>query len=318
MESKPSVGTKEKKVAIVTGGNRGLGLGTATKIAAEGYHVIIACRDVRAGNEAADAIRRDVPKANVEAMRLDLASLASVREFAEAYRARGLPLHLLVNNAGLIAFEKAEKSTDGYEMQFATNHLGHFLLTTLLEDVLVRSAPARVVVVSSQMHKPKFGPGKGPDFRWENVDAHEYYEAMTFYRNSKLANMWFTYALSRRLADKGVTVNALCPGFVPATGVAAAKGFNWFLFRFVFPLMPQSRTIDVATTHMAWVATSPALEGVTGKFYTDSKEITSSEESLEVSKQERLWTESLAMIARAAKPIAVDAKAKNSEAVRPS
>lgn len=279
----------QKQVAIVTGGNRGLGLATAKKLAARGFHVVLTARDERAGAAAVDEIRRDVPGARLDAMTLDLASLASVRSFAAAFRARRLPLHLLVENAGLIAAERLERSADGLEIQFATNHLGHFLLTRLLEDLLVASAPARVVVVSSSMHIPGSGPGKGPDFDYENLDASKSYDPMVFYRNSKLANVWFAYALARRLEGRGVTVNALCPGFVPATGVDRAQGLQRLLFRFVFPWLPQARTVEQAATHMTWVATAPELEGVTGKFLVDRAARPSSEESYDVAKQERLW-----------------------------
>jgi NAD(P)-dependent dehydrogenase (short-subunit alcohol dehydrogenase family) len=279
----------EKKVAIVTGGNRGLGLATAKKLARSGYHVVLAARDEAATAAAADELRREIPGAEADAMRLDLSSLASVRAFADAFRARGLPLHLLLNNAGLIGRDQLQKSGDGLEIQLATNHLGHFLLTRLLEDILVRSAPARVVVVASQVHAPGNGPGKGPDFDYDNLDGSKYYDSMVFYRNSKLANVWFTYALARRLEGKGVTVNALCPGFVPETGATNAKGMQRFLMRFVFPLMPFARSVERASTHMTWVATAPELANVTAKFFVDQKEHPSSPESHDVAKQERLW-----------------------------
>ena len=294
MGSTYELGTR--RVAVVTGGNRGLGLATAKKLAMEGFHVVIAARDPISGGAAADAIRRELPGASAESMALDLSSLASVRDFAAAYRGRGLPLHLLVNNAGLIAFERLEKSAEGFELQFATNHLGHFLLTMLLEPVLRASAPARVVVVSSQMHMPGFGPGRGPDFRYDNLDGRQSYDAMVAYRNSKLANMWFAYALARRLEGSGVTVNALCPGFVPETGAASAHGVQRLMFRYVFPLLPQARTVDQASTHMAWVATAPELASVSGRFFVDRAERRSSDESYDVEEQERLWRYSEAAV----------------------
>lgn len=279
----------ERRVALVTGANRGLGLATATKLAAAGFRVVMTARSASSLEEAARTVKAAVPDAQLDTMTLDLASPRSVRAFAAAYRERGWPIHLLLENAGLMAFGDLQKSEDGYEMQFATNHLGHFLLTAELEDVLVRSAPARVVVVSSTMHIPGEGPGKGPDFDYENLKAEKYWDAMSFYRNSKLANVWFAYALSKRLAGKGVTVNALCPGFVPATSQDRAKGFQGFLFRWVFPHLPNARTVDVATGNIAWVCTAPELASVTGKFFADRKERRSSDESYDVEKQERLW-----------------------------
>lgn len=278
----------DRKVALVTGGGRGLGLATAKKLGVTGYHVVVTARDLASGEATAAAIR--AAGGNAEAMRLDLASSPSVRAFARAYREKGLPLHLLHLNAGLMAFRSTiERNEDGLEMQFATNHLGHFLLERELEDILIRSAPSRVVVVSSTMHIPGQGPGKGPDFDYDNLRGEKYYDAMAFYRNSKLANVWFAYELARRLTGKGVTVNALCPGFVPETGVVSVKGFQRFLFKYVFPLMPNARTVEQAVDHITWVATAPELEGVTGKFFADKTERPSSEESYDVAKQKKLW-----------------------------
>ncbi len=279
---------KNQKVALVTGGNRGLGLVTAKKLGAAGYHVVVTARDLASGEAVADAIV--AAGGSAQAMRLDLSSPPSIRAFAKAYRETGLPIHLLHLNAGLMAFAKEiETNEAGFEKQFATNHLGHFLLERELEDVVVRSAPARIVVVSSTMHIPGQGPGKGPDFDFGNLRGEKYYDAMTFYRNSKLANVWFSYALSRRLEGKGVTVNALCPGFVPETGGASTKGFQRFLFKYVYPLVPNAKTAAQAAEHIVFVATSPSIEGVTGKFFADSKERPSSDESYDVAKQEKLW-----------------------------
>lgn len=290
----------DQKVALVTGGNRGLGLATAKKLGAAGYHVVVTARDLKSGAQVAEDIVR--AGGSAQAMRLDLSSTASVRAFAKAYRETGLPIHLLHLNAGLMAFAKEIETTeDGLERQFATNHLGHFLLERELEDIVVRSAPARIVVVSSTMHIPGQGPGKGPDFDYDNLRGEKYYDAMTFYRNSKLANVWFSYALARRLEGKNVTVNALCPGFVPETGGASTKGFQRFLFDYVFPLMPNARTADVASGHIVWVATSPELDRVSGRFFTDGKERKSSEESYDVAKQEKLWAFSERWMASARK-----------------
>lgn len=279
-----------RRVAVVTGGNRGLGLASARKLARAGYHVVLAVRDAKAGAVVAREIAAEIPGAEADAMALDLASLGSVDAFVAAFRARGLPLHLLLCNAGLIASETLKTNEDGLEIQLATNHLGHFHLVTSFRDVLERSAPARVVVVSSTVHIAGTGPGKGPDFDYDNLAGQKSYDPMVFYRNSKLANVWFTYAMARRLEGTGVTVNALCPGFVPETAVPTAKGLQRVLFRWVFPLLPAARTVEQGATHIAWVCTAPELEGVTGKFFADQKERASSEESHDVAKQERLFT----------------------------
>lgn len=300
MATVPSTSPASVRTALVTGGNRGLGFATSEKLLRKGYRVILTARDRADGEQAAASLKELVPGARVEARTLDLASLASVRAFAKAFLAEESALHLLLNNAGVIAFDKLSFTADGHELQFGTNHLGHFLLSTLLEDLLVRSAPARVVVVSSTMHMPGMGPGPGVDFRFDNLDGHAGYNPTVFYRNSKLANMWFTYALARRLEGKGVTVNALCPGFVPVTASVKQKGFQRLMFRYVLPLLPQARSVEQASTHISWVATAPELEGKTGGFYVDLKEMRSSEESYDVEKQQRLWSLSERLVSQQA------------------
>lgn len=292
-----NLGDTQGKVALVTGGNRGLGFATATRLARAGYHVVITARRVDEGARAAAELRRAVPGARVEAMPLDLASRGSVHAFVASWRERGLPLHLLLANAGIIAQDHLERSEDGLEMMFATNHLGHFLLITLLRDALVASAPARVVVVSSTMHIEGTGPGRGPAFDFDDLDAHGPYDGMVAYRNSKLANMWFTYALARRLAGTGVTVNALCPGFVPETATVKATGLQYVMFRYVFPWLPQARSVEQASAHIAWVATAAELEGRTGGFYADGAARDSSAASYDEALQERLWEASERLVA---------------------
>lgn len=280
----------EPKTALVTGGSRGLGLATAKELARQGWRLVITARDQADGDAAAAEIRAVAPAARVEAWPLDLASQGSVRAFAERYLASDLPLHLLLENAGIIAQKERQLNDAGLEMQFAVNHLGHFLLTELLLERLKASAPARIVVVSSTMHIEGVGPGKPPRFEFDNLDGHRDWDGMVFYRNSKLANMWFTYALARRLEGTGVTVNSLCPGFVPATAVPRATGFEYVLFRYVFPWLPGARTVDQAAKHIGWVSTAPELEGVSGKFYADLKERPSSDRSYDQALQEQLWT----------------------------
>ncbi|MBX7190451.1 MAG: SDR family oxidoreductase [Sandaracinaceae bacterium] len=297
--SVPSPHSNERRVAVITGANRGLGLATARKLLTTGHRVVLAVRDLAAGRTTAARLRDEVPDADVDAMEIDLASVSSVRDFARAFRATRSPLHLLVLNAGLIAPETLRTTDEGLELQLATNHLGHFALTTELRDLLVRSAPGRVVVVSSTMHIPGTGPGKGPDFDYANLGGQKYYDPMVFYQSSKLANVWFTYAMARRLEGTGVTVNAVCPGFVPETAVPKATGLQRVLFRWVFPLLPQARTVDQGASGIAWVCDAPELEDVTGKFFTDRHERRSSDESYDVEKQERLFRESEAWVAEA-------------------
>ncbi len=284
------------RVAMITGGNSGIGFATATKLAAHGFHVIMASRNQQTSAQAIARIRARQPDARVESIPLDLASFASVRQCAAAFQAKGYPLHVLINNAGgLIPGKHARFTADGFEMTFGTNHLGHFLFTNLLRDNLTRSAPARVITVSSQLHIPEYAGGKPPDFDYDNLKGEKYYDANVFYRNSKLANMWFTYELQRRLTGTGVTSNAVCPGFVPAAiAERRTSPVERFLYKQILARMPFARSLEQASTSYMVAAADPGLEGVGGKFIVDGKERRSSEESYDEQKARRLWDASWA------------------------
>jgi retinol dehydrogenase 12 len=279
------------RVALITGGNSGIGSATVRKLTARGFHVIMASRNQQTSAQAIARLKAEQPNASVESIPLDLASFASVRQCAAAFQAKGYPLHVLINNAGgSIKGKQAQFTADGFEMTFGTNHLGHFLLTNLLLDDLKRSAPARVITVSSQRHIPGYGGGKGAQFDWDNLKGEKFYDPATFYNNSKLANVWFTYELQRRLAGSGVTSNAVCPGFVPqAIGDRRTSPFDRLLYRRILPLMPFARTLDQASSSYVMAATDPQWEGVGGKFITDGKERLSSDESYDEAKARKLW-----------------------------
>jgi len=216
----------QRRVAMITGGNSGIGFITASKLAAQGFHVILASRNQQSSTQAIARMQASNPNASVESLPLDLASFASVRQCAAAFLAKGYPLHLLINNAGgSVPGKQASFTTDGFEMTLGTNHLGHFLLTNLLLDVLKRSAPARVITVSSRLHDPAYRGRPWPDFDYDNLKGEKYYDPQVFYRNSKLANIWFAYELNRRLMGTGVTSNAVCPGFVPEA-IGARRRYN--------------------------------------------------------------------------------------------
>lgn len=201
------------QVSIVTGANTGIGKETARELARNGAHVIVAARSVAKGIEAVTEIKRDTGSDKVEYIELDLSSIASVDKFAVEFKAKFDKLHLLVNNAGVMACPFA-LSDDEIEMQFAVNHLGHFHLTSLLEDLLVKSAPSRIVIVSSAAHFiPDMFSGK-PDFNDVNVMNSLRYNPWAAYGRSKLANVLHANELNERLGSKGVLVNSLHPGGV--------------------------------------------------------------------------------------------------------
>lgn len=281
----------QRRVAMITGGNSGIGFATASKLAAQGFHVILASRNQQTSARAMARIHAGNPNASVESLPLDLASFAAVRQCAAAFQAQGYPLHVLINNAGgSIAGKQASFTTDGFELTLGTNHLGHFLLTNLLLDNLKRSAPARVITVSSQLHIPGYGGGPPPDFDYDNLKGEKYYDARVFYRNSKLANMWFTYELQRRLTGTGVTSNAVCPGFVPAAIADRRTSLiERFMYKQILARMPFARSLEQASASYLVAATDPHLEGAGGKFIVDGKERRSSDDSYDEQKARRLW-----------------------------
>jgi NAD(P)-dependent dehydrogenase (short-subunit alcohol dehydrogenase family) len=279
------------RVAMITGGNSGIGFATANKLTAQGFHVILASRNQQASEKAMARMRASNPNASVESIPLDLASLAAVRQCAATFQARGYPLHLLINNAGgAVPGKQASFTADGFEMTLGTNHLGHFLLTNLLLDDLKRSAPARVITVSSRLHNPEYAGGPHVDFDYDNLKGEKYYHPQVFYRNSKLANMWFTYELNLRLIGTGVTSNAVCPGFVPqAIGDRRSSPVERFFYNQIMARMPFARSLEQASSSYLVVATDPRYADVGGKLIADGLEVRSSTESYDEQKALRLW-----------------------------
>jgi NAD(P)-dependent dehydrogenase (short-subunit alcohol dehydrogenase family) len=279
------------RVAMITGGNSGIGFATVSKLAEKGFVVILASRNQQASAQAIELIHAVTPNAIVESIPLDLASFASVRQCVSAFQSKGYPLHILINNAGgSVPGKQASFTADGFELTFGTNHLGHFLLTNLLLEDLKRSAPARVITVSSELHNPDHARGSVPDFDYDNLKGEKYYNPQVFYRNSKLANMWFAYELQRRLTGTGVTSNAVCPGFVPAAIAARRKSrIVRFFYAQIMARMPFARSLEQASSSYMVAATDPNFEGVGGKFIVDGKEKRSSDDSYDEEKAKRLW-----------------------------
>ncbi|XP_058849687.1 WW domain-containing oxidoreductase-like isoform X2 [Acipenser ruthenus] len=220
------------KVIIVTGANSGIGFEAAKSFALHGAHVILACRNRTRAGEATRLILEEWHKAKVEAMTLDLASLRSVQEFAEAFKSKNLPLHMLICNAALLA-QPWHLTEDGLESTFQVCHLGHFYLVQLLQEVLRRSAPARVIVVSSESHRfTNIVDSSGKvNLNLLSPPKKEYW-SMLAYNRAKLCNILFSNELNRRLSPHGVTSNALHPGNVMYTSIHR----SWWLLSIVFYL----------------------------------------------------------------------------------
>ena len=250
------------KTIVVTGGNSGIGYEAALRLAGKGAEVILACRDPRKADRAGEEIARVYPQARVQSMALDLASLASVRAFAESFAAARSRLDVLINNAGVMALPQM-KTADGFEMQLGTNHLGHFALTGLLLETLLATPGSRVVNVSSTAHKP--GRIRFADLQWERG-----YQRWFAYAQSKLANLLFTYELQRRLEAKGAQCSSVAchPGYAATnlqTAAARIEGSR-LMERFwdgVNGLLAQSSAMGALPTLRA--ATDPAVRG--GEYY---------------------------------------------------
>jgi len=246
------------RTVLVTGGNAGLGLETAVALAAMGATVTITSRDEARGAAAVVEIRERTG-VEVEVMALDLASAASIRAFAAAFLAVHDTLHVLVNNAGLILSERTE-TEDGFETTFGVNHLGHVLLTDLLLDRLIESAPSRIVVVASEAHKFAYD-----GLRFDDLQCHGRFVSYRVYGRSKLANIAFVRSLARRLEGTGVTVNAVHPGSVATR--FARDGDTRFLTAITTAMArPFSRTPEEGARTQVWAASAPELADVTGAY----------------------------------------------------
>jgi NAD(P)-dependent dehydrogenase (short-subunit alcohol dehydrogenase family) len=240
------------KVAVITGANSGLGFEAAQILAAKGAHVVLAVRDAAKGKQAAGEIKRVVPAAGLEVLSLDLASLTSVRRFAEAFPAAHSRLDMLINNAGVMAIPR-RVTTDGFEMQFGTNHLGHFALTGLLLPLILRTPSSRIVTVSSGAHM--FGK-----INFDDLQSERSYSKFGVYGQSKLANLLFAYELQRKLQAAGGGASG------GAISVAAHPGYASTNLQAVGPQMDGSklgaRTMSAANRVLAQSAAMGALPEV--------------------------------------------------------
>jgi retinol dehydrogenase 12 len=278
------VNTLDGKVAIVTGANSGIGKEAAVGIAREGAHVVVAARNAAKAAAAVTEIEtRADARGRVETMPIDLASFASVRSFADAFTAKHGRLDILLNNAGAV-LRKRMVTVDGHETQFQVNHLGHFLLTHLLYGPLTRSAPARVVNVSSYAHSTARRGLDFDDLDWER----RRYRSFSVYSATKLMNVLFTRELARRSDPDVLTANALHPGFVGSN--FAREGDLGVLGNVVMPLIrPFAISSEKGALTSIYLATSPDVAGVTGQYFYRGKAQSPAKPALDDAAAARLW-----------------------------
>jgi len=265
----------EGKVVLVTGPTAGIGREIARALAREGADLVLGCRDLERGRRVAEELRALPAAGGIEVMQVDTSSRRSIREFGNAFRAARPRLDVLVNNAGISQSER-KTSVDGLELTFATNVLGYFLLTNELLPTLSASAPARIVNVASAFASDL----DLDDLQFERRD----YDGMKAYAQSKACNRLWTWALARRLAGTGVTVNAMTPGFVPGTELSRDMPPS---IRAMFSTRGGRTPAEGADTAV-WLASSSDLDGVTGEFFADRRERPC--EFRDEADEERLWS----------------------------
>jgi retinol dehydrogenase 12 len=289
------------KIVIVTGSNCGIGFATVVELAKRGGKIYLACRSEEKALAAIKEIKEQSGSETVFFMKLDLSSLASIREFSKNFHEKESKLDILVNNAGVLT--SGSKTEDGFEINMGVNHLGHFLLTNLLLDLLKAAAPSRIVVVSSTLHKIGI-------IDKENLNAEKSYPGTwPSYAHSKLANILFTKELAKRLEGTGVTVNSLCPG---AVDTDVTKNLN-FVMRYeinrsykkvhkmlIFfhrnlmrPIMKlfYATPLKGAQTQIM-LAIEPELEKMTGKYFVGCKETEPSDKAKDEDLARWLWDRS--------------------------
>jgi retinol dehydrogenase-14 len=271
-------GGMDGKVVLITGSTSGIGKAAALALANMGTEVVIIGRNKEKGKGVAEEIRRESGNDKVSFLSADLAVQAEVRRLAEEFRASHDRLDVLVNNAGLIQSERTE-TPDGIETTLAINHLAPFLLTNLLLDLLKRSAPSRIITVASDAER--FGK-----MDLDDLQSEKRYGAFRVYGKTKLANVMFTYELAERLEGTGVTANCLHPGSVNTGFASNDRGVTALLFRAFKPFM---RSPEQGADTIVYLAASPEVEGMNGRYLSDRKVTSSSKESYDEELRKKLW-----------------------------
>jgi len=281
----------EGKQVLLTGASRGIGKATALALAKMGANLSLLVRDRALGEKVIEEIRATGAKGKIDLFVADLSSMKDIRRVAEEYKSKHDRLDVLLNNAGAINMDK-EKTADGFERTFATNHLGYFLLTDQLLDLLKKSAPSRIVNVASEAHR-QVG---GIDFDDPMFDKRSY-GGFASYGQSKLANILFTRELARKLEGTKVTANSLHPGVIASGFGRNNKGVFGFIMRNVAGPFLGSEESGAKTS--VYLASSPDVEGKTGLYWKSSREAKPTRAGQDDEAAKRLWKLSEELIEKA-------------------
>ncbi len=266
------------KICMITGANSGIGKATALSIAEMGAVVIMICRDKNRGESAQKEIINETGNKSVDLLICDLTSQESIYKLVENFKKKYQKLHVLINNAGVVKTNRT-LTIDGFETTFAVNYLAPFLLTNLLLDILKKSVPSRIVNVSSGIHK-------NGNINFDDLQAENKYRSYKAYGQSKLALILFTYELSKKIKGTGVTVNALHPGF---TRTNIGRDYSVFIRAFT----KLSKNPKKGAETSIYLATSPEVEGITGKYFIKKQQTMSSKDSYNKELAKELWKVSL-------------------------
>ena len=252
--------SQKGRIFLVTGANSGLGLGTSKELARKGAKVVMTARNMQKGKVAINELKNQIPNADVELMQLDLADLISVQSFVTEFKSRFGRLDVLINNAGIMMPVDRMETSQGFEIQWGTNHIGHFVLTNALLEILEQTANSRIVVLSSLVAKMSKG-----DIYWGDIQFEKSYDKMASYAQSKLANMMFAIELNKRLEERNSKTICLMahPGFT-ATNLQQHMGLQGRIMNF---LMAQKLEMGILPTLRA--ATDPNVKG--GEYYGPAK-----------------------------------------------
>ncbi len=269
------------KVCVITGANSGIGKATALGLAKMGATIVMVCRNQSAGTAAMEQIKVESANDNIALLLADLSSQTAIRQLVQDFKVRYTQLHVLINNAG-VAPIKRSMTLDGIETTFAVNYLAPFLLTNLLLDVLKTSAPSRVVNVAGDFHRKA-------TINFDDLMFERNYSGTQANNQAKLALILFTYELARRLEGTEVTVNSLHPGAV-ATNAPLKDPELSSLSRFFYRLVkPFFLSPERGAETSIYLASSPEVDGVTGKYFIKKATVASSPESYDIEISKRLW-----------------------------